>query len=64
MRQQLYKRKHDVPEDSDQWEEGIIFQSDPDEATETDEKLFHHLESNTSFLLNMTKTGAFTAPFC
>jgi len=33
----------------------------PSEFEDNDEDLVHYLESNTSFLVNMNATGAFTA---
>lgn len=34
----------------------------PSEFEENDDDLAHYLQSNTSFLMNMNATGAFTVP--
>ena len=45
---------------TDQWEGGVLCQS---EFEEDDGELADFLQSNTSFVLNMTKTAAFSEPW-
>lgn len=54
--QERYSKADD--EDSDQWTSGKVMASDG----EVEEEMASFLESNTSFLINMTKTGAFSVP--